>query len=157
MCGGSCAQRVFLQAPMCMWTPLVPVCGHIQRLWYPVSDRYLQKCLWADLRGFLLLKGPVDLKVDCRDVISPCRSSTPPCITVTIHLRPACEKKPNNFISISALTQTVRLNTGTTVTLPEPLPKKMCCSTVFMLTQLIQTNAGPDMHFKSDLVNVSLF
>lgn len=67
------------------------------------------------------------------------------------------KKNPNNFISISALTQTVRLNTGTTVRLPELLPKKMCCSTVFMLTQLIQTNAGPEMHLKSDLVNVSLF
>lgn len=100
MCRGSGAQRVFLQASMCLWTPLVPVCVHVQCLWCPVPDRYLQKCLWAALSGFPLLKDPVDLKVDCHDVISPRRSSTPPCVNVTIHLRPPCEKKQQLYFHL---------------------------------------------------------
>lgn len=88
--------------------PIVP-CLHAHVQLAVPGLRLLVKCLWAALCGFLSLKGPVLLNVDCHDVSSkpqPCLL----CVTVTIYFRPLREKQLS-FHQCSSLTRTLGLNT----------------------------------------------
>lgn len=91
-----------------LWSPIVP-CLHAHVQLAVPGLRLLVKCLWAALCGFLSLKGPVLLNVDCHDVSSkpqPCLL----CVTVTIYFRPLREKQLS-FHQCSSLTRTLGLNT----------------------------------------------